>query len=76
MKTYEMTREIFDKCSGNQMKDILISEVQVEREEDLDEIVKPYTEGTDVMCEKYVGNGVVTFEIVASGIKQRISFSE
>jgi hypothetical protein len=71
-----MTREIFNKCSGNQMRDIFISEVQVENDEDFDEIVKPFTEGTDVMCEKYVGNGVVTFEIVASGVKQRISFSE
>jgi hypothetical protein len=49
--TYEMIREIFNLCSGNQMRDVFESEVETDN---LDAYVKQYLVGKTVRCEKSV----------------------
>ena len=74
MKEYELIREIFNECSRNQMRDVFISEIETD---DIDKVVKEYTVGTVVTCEKTVVNDVTTvYDTVVDGIKQRLTFTE
>ena len=69
-----MIREIFNNCSGNQMRDVFFSEVECD---DLDEYVKQFCEGTVVECERLdKPDGTVIFELNTDGIRQRIGFCE
>jgi hypothetical protein len=71
--TYEMIREIFNLCSGNQMRDVFVSEVETD---DLDAYVKQYLVGTTVRCEKSVkADGAVVYDIVTDDLTQRLTFS-
>ena len=63
MKEYEVIWEIFNKCPGNQMRDVFVDEMQLE---DPEEYVK----------NKFLEDGTVIFDILTSGIKQRCSFTE
>jgi len=74
MKSYEMIREIFNLCSGNQMRDVSIGEIDAE---DLHDVVKSYLTGGTVQCEKSNPSaGVTVFDIVSDGMRQRITFTE
>lgn len=74
MKEYEVIWEIFNKCPRNQMRDVMVEEVELE---DPEEYVKKKLEGKDVSCEKTVlADGTIIFDIVTSQIKQRCSFTE
>jgi len=76
MRQYEMTREIFNKCSGNQMRDVFFEEIEADPEK-LDEYAAKYAKGGDVQCERFnLKDNVVVFEITADGMKQKITFSE
>ena len=67
-----MIREIFNQCSGNQMRDVDIQEVETN---DIDSIVKEFLTGDDVMCEKIVQDAKTTvFKITTDGLKQQVSF--
>jgi hypothetical protein len=71
--TYEMIREIFNQCSGNQMRDVFVSEVETD---DLDGYVKQYLVGKEVSCEKSVNDGgSVVYDIVTDDLKQRLTFT-
>ena len=73
-KRYEMVREIFNSCSGNQMRDIFISEIETD---DVDLSVQEFLIGTEVHCQKFEeANGTVIFDINTDGIKQRVAFTE
>ncbi len=70
---YEMIREIYNKCSGNQMRDVFISIVATD---------DPYTyvnrllEGKDVKLEKEeLQDGTVVIDADVSGLKQRFTFT-
>ena len=66
MKEYEVIWEIFNKCPGNQMRDVFV-----------DEYVKNKFQGKEVSYDKTVlEDGTVIFDILTSGIKQRCSFTE
>jgi hypothetical protein len=70
---HELIREIFNKCSGNQMRDVFVSEVE---SDNLDEYVKQFLVGGDVRCEKTINeNGVVIFDLEIDGLKQRLAFT-
>jgi hypothetical protein len=74
MKKYEMVREIFNSCAGNQTRDISINEVETD---DVESVLKEYLIGTDVTCEKSLSDdGAIIFDIDSSGLQQRISFTE
>lgn len=74
MKTYEMIREIFNECSGNQMRDVFFSEVSTDN---LDELVKQFCEGSIVEMERTdKADGAIIYDIVTDGMRQRIGFCE
>ena len=70
---YEMIREIFNQCSGNQMRDVFFQEVEVE---DTDAFVQEYLVGSEVTCEKSVSEtGSIIYDIVTDGVRSRIGFT-
>ena len=74
MKEYEAIREIFNECSGNQMRDVFVEELQIE---DLDAFIKDKYKDEDMSYEKTIlEDGTVIYDILTSQIKQRHSFTE
>ena len=74
MKEYEMIWEIFNKCPGNQMRDVFVEEIETD---DPEAYVRRKFKGDDVSFEKTVlDDGTVIFDITTSQIKQRCSFTE
>jgi hypothetical protein len=70
---YEMIREIFNNCSGNQMRDVDVKEIETS---DPELTVKEFLIGNSVQCEKFQKpDGSVIFDINTDGILQRVSFS-
>lgn len=74
MKRYETVWEIFNQCSNNQMRDVFIEEVEIE---DIEAFLKNKLKGKDVTMAKSVKeDGTIVYDILASGMKQRYSFTE
>jgi predicted RNA-binding protein len=74
MKRYEVIREIFNKCSGNQMRDVDVQEVETD---DVDAYLAQLYRGEHFSSARSVSDkGVVVFDIDTSGIAQRVSFTE
>ena len=74
MKEYEAVWEIFNKCPGNQMRDVFVEELKIE---DLDAFIRDKFKGEEVSYEKTVReDGTVIYDILTSQIKQRYSFTE
>jgi hypothetical protein len=74
MKQYEAVWEIFNLCSGNQMRDVLIEEIDTD---DVEEYVKNKFKGEEFSYEKSVlEDGSIVFDIMTSKIKQRYTFTE
>ena len=74
MKEYEVVWEIFNLCSNNQMHDVFIEELEIA---DTEQYVKNKFAGKEVTYEKSVlENGTVIYDIMTSGIHQRMSFTE
>jgi hypothetical protein len=74
MKKYEMIREIFNSCSGNQMRDVDVQEIETD---DIDAYLARLYQGERFTSSKTVTeNGVAVFEIDTSGLAQRVSFTE
>lgn len=70
---YEMIREIYNKCSGNQMRDVFISSVATD---DPYSYVSRLLEGKDVKLEKEeLPDGTVVIDADVSGLKQRFTFT-
>jgi hypothetical protein len=73
MAEFEMIREIFNQCSGNQMRDVFIEEIEAD---DPDVEIKKYLTGKDVSCTKTVmDKGRVVFDVTTDGMRQRFSFT-
>lgn len=74
MKEYEVVWEIFNQCSNNQMRDVFFEEVEID---DVEKYVKNKFKGKEVSFEKTVmPDGSIIYDILTSGIKQRMSFTE
>ena len=72
-RQYEMIREIFNKCSGNQMRDVFISSPVIE---DPEEYVRDMLKGKSVSLEKEsLPDGTVVIDADVAGLKQRFTFS-
>ncbi len=75
MKEYELVHEIFNKCSGNQMRDVDIQEIATDSP-------RAYVENflrshkTVEITEDAFTPGTVIFDVVADGLSQRFSFTE
>jgi hypothetical protein len=72
MVYYEMIREIFNECSGNQMRDVFIEEVQTD---DLDLFVRQFLVGGTVSFEKTEKPDGAIFDIETDRLKQRVTFT-
>ncbi|MBR6349997.1 MAG: hypothetical protein IKR67_05550 [Lachnospiraceae bacterium] len=69
---YELIREIYNKCSGNQMRDVFISNVETD---DPYRYVAKLLEGKDVKLDKEeLSDGTVVIDADVSGLKQRFTF--
>ena len=69
---YELIREIYNQCSGNQMRDVHISSVETE---DPFVYVETMLAGKDVKLEKeMLPDGTVVIDADVSGLKQRFTF--
>ena len=74
MKEYEIIHEIFNKCSGNQMRDVFVTEEEVA---DPEAYVRSRHGDSEIIMEKTVmPDGVIIFDLNLSGQKQRYSFTE
>ena len=74
MKCYETVWEIFNKCAHNQMRDVFIEELEIE---DIDAFLQEKFKGKEVTFDKTVQpDGTIVYDIIASGIKERYSFTE
>lgn len=74
MKSYETVWEIYNQCSNNQMRDIFVDEIETK---DPEVFILDKFKGKNVSFEKSVlKDGTIVFDIMASGIKQRFSFTE
>ena len=69
---YEMIREIYNKCSGNQMRDVFISNVETD---DPFRYVENMLEGKEVTLEsEELPDGTIVIDADVAGLKQRFSF--
>ncbi|MDR2421082.1 MAG: hypothetical protein LBD49_03130 [Oscillospiraceae bacterium] len=76
IREYEMTREIFNKCSGNQMRDVFLEELELD-DGKLDEFVRNYFAGKNISIERSDGGrGTTVFDIDISEQRQRLTFCE
>lgn len=74
MKCYETVWEIYNKCSNNQMRDVFIDEIETD---DIEGFLKNKFRDKVITFENTVlENGTIVYDIDASGIKQRYSFTE
>lgn len=74
MKCYETVWEIFNQCANNQMRDVFIEEIEVE---DIESYLREKFKGKDVTFERTdMPDGTVVYDITASGMKERCSFTE
>ena len=70
---YEMIREIYNKCSGNQMRDVFVSDLETD---DPEEYVRNMLEGKEVsMGKEELPDGTVIIDADVAGLKQRFTFS-
>lgn len=74
-REYETVWEIFNECANNQMRDIFIDEVMVE-EQDLEGYIRSKIRDKQLELSRTdQEDGSVIFDINATGIKQRFSFT-
>jgi hypothetical protein len=70
---YEVVREIFNKCSGNQMRDVFFEEVETD---DPAEYVARMFFNYNVTEETLEGSGERVFHIEQEGLLQKMTFTE
>ena len=75
MKEYEAVWEIFNLCSGNQMRDVFFEEIAVEN---LDQYIEEKFQGEEhfVYEKSALEDGSIVYDIMTSKIKQRYTFTE
>lgn len=74
MAEYEVVREIFNQCSGNQMRDIFVTEAQID---DVDAYMDRFRVGKSIEETKTVEpDGSVVYDMVIDGLRQRITFQK
>ena len=70
---YELIREIFNKCSGNQMRDVFVSTVETD---DTEAYLRSVLVGSDIHIERTDTRDGVIYDVVTDGLPQRFSFTE
>lgn len=73
MKEYEAVWEIYNLCSGNQMRDVFIEEIECE---DPELYVQQKFKDKEFSYEKTIlDDGTIVFDIMTTEIKQRYTFT-
>ena len=73
MREYEAVWEIYNLCSGNQMRDVYIEEIECE---DPEVFVQNKFRDKEFSYEKTVlEDGTIIFDIMTTEIKQRYTFT-
>ena len=76
MKQNEVVLEIFNLCSGNQMRDVFIEEVELP-ENGFEAYIRSKHKEKDITLEREeLANGSVIYVVMTAEIKQRYSFTE
>ena len=77
MQEYEVIREIFNLCPGNQMRDIFIEEIELPEQADLEAYVKEkFKNEAELKIERTEKeDGSVVFDVMTAAIHQRYTFS-
>ena len=75
VREYETVWEIFNECANNQMRDVFIDEIELEENELEDYLRRKFKDKTVTFEKTVQENGTVLFDIDASGIRQRYSFT-
>ena len=70
MKEYEVVHEIFNQCSGNQMRDVFIEEAQIA------DVKSRHKEGSASFEREDLADGTVMFHVNVAGLLQRYTFTE
>ena len=70
---YELIREIVNKCSGNQMRDVFVSTVETD---DTEAYLRSVLVGNDIHIERTETRDGVIYDVVTDGLPQRFSFTE
>jgi len=70
---YELIREIFNKCSGNQMRDVFVSTVETD---DTESYLRSVLVGSEITVERTEARDGVIYDVVTDGLHQRFSFTE
>ena len=76
MKEYEVVHEIFNLCSGNQMRDVFIDEIEIPDGAFEDYIRSKHKEKDITLEREQLENGSVIYIVMTAEIKQRYSFTE
>ena len=72
---YEVIREIFNQCSGNQMRDVFVDEVDLD-EGEIDRYMDQYRIGKEIEEEREITeSGDIIYNIVSDGLRQRVGFT-
>ena len=73
MGNYEVVREIFNLCSGNQMRDVFIDEV--ETDDPLAWLKSQFAgKEVEITLTRQEGNTRI-YEVMEAGLRQRFSFT-
>lgn len=77
MQEYEVIREMFNLCPGNQMRDIFIEEIQLPENADLEAYVREkFKNEAELKIERTdKEDGSVVFDVMTAAIHQRYTFS-
>ena len=76
MKEYEVVHEIFNLCSGNQMRDVFIEEVELP-ENGFEAYIRRRHKEKELLLEREeLENGTIVYVVMTAEIKQRYSFTE
>ena len=74
LKEYEAILEIINQCPQNKDRDVFFEEIETD---DVENYVKMKFREQEISYEKIVHkDGTIVFEIMASGIHQRYTFTE
>ena len=76
MKEYEVVHEIFNLCSGNQMRDVFIEEVELPENGFENYIRRRHKEKELRLEREELENGTIVYVVMTAEIKQRYSFTE
>ena len=76
MREYEVVHEIFNLCSGNQMRDVYIEEVEIP-DDGFEDYIKSRHKEKDITLEREdLPNGSIIYIVMTAGMKQRYSFTK